>query len=111
MSSFYNLVLSPTQFSTRTIQAIRAGTLPVTAQLLPSFLFPDNHVYDPDDISLNVLRGHIMIRVLFVIYITLIKLEVTTSSRSQSTCFKAPRLLLSNLALIVENREMPRYAA
>lgn len=75
MSSFFNLVLSPTQISTRTIQAIRAGTLPVTAQLLPSFLFPDNHVYDPDDISLNVLRGHVMIRVLFVIYITLIKVN------------------------------------
>ena len=51
----------------RTIEAIRTGTLAVTAQLLPSFLFPDDHVYDPNDISLNVLRGHIMIRV-FVIY-------------------------------------------
>jgi hypothetical protein len=47
----------------RTIEGIRAGTLAVTAQLLPSFLFPDGHVYDSNDISLNVLRGHIMIRV------------------------------------------------
>jgi hypothetical protein len=56
-------VLFPIQFYLRTIEAIRAGTLAVTAQLLPSFLFPDDHVYDPNDISLNVLRGHIMIRV------------------------------------------------
>jgi len=47
----------------QTIEGIRAGTLAVTAQLLPSFLFPDCHVYDSNDISLNVLRGHIMIRV------------------------------------------------
>jgi hypothetical protein len=51
------------KFQPRTFQAIRAGTLPVTAQLLPRFLFPEDHVYDPNDISLNVLRGHIMIRV------------------------------------------------
>jgi hypothetical protein len=51
------------KFNLRTIEAIRAGTLAVTAQLLPSFLFSDDHVYDPNDISLNVLRGHIMIRV------------------------------------------------
>ena len=51
------------KFNLRTFEAIRAGTLPVTAQLLPRFLFPDSHVHDPNDISLNVLRGHIMIRV------------------------------------------------
>ena len=54
------------KFNPRPIEAIRAGTLPVTAQLLPRFLFPDGHVYDPDDISLNVLRGHIMIRVFLI---------------------------------------------
>lgn len=36
---------------------------------------------------------------------------VTVSSRSQSICFKALQLLLSNLVLTVENREMHRYAA
>lgn len=59
----------------RTIEAIRAGTLPVTAQLLPSFLFPDDHVYDPNDISLNVLRGHIMIRVFLMHIFLLYKLQ------------------------------------
>jgi hypothetical protein len=54
------------KFNLRTIVAIRTGTLPVTAQLLPTFLFPDGHVYDPDDISHNVLRGHIMIRVFLI---------------------------------------------
>jgi hypothetical protein len=54
----------------RTIVAVRAGTLAVTAQLLPTFLFPDDHVYDPNDISHNVLRGHIMIRV-YVMHIYL----------------------------------------
>ena len=67
---FYSCVFL-LKFQLRTILAIRAGTLPVTAQLLPRFLFPDDHVYDPNDVSLNVLRGHIMIRV-FVIFISLI---------------------------------------
>jgi hypothetical protein len=98
------------RFQPRTIQAIRDGTLPVTAQLLPRFLFPEDHVYDPNDISLNVLRGHVMIRV-FVTSITRINLKVTASSRSQSICFKARQLLLRNLVPIVENREMLRYAA
>jgi len=58
-------LLSPVKYpkTPQTIAAIRAGTVAVTAQLLPRFLFPDDHVYDPNDISLNVLRGHIMIRV------------------------------------------------
>ena len=43
------------KFHLRTIEGIRAGMLAVTAQLRPSFLFPDDHVYDPNDISLNVL--------------------------------------------------------
>ena len=43
------------KFKLRTIEAICAGKLAVTAQLLPSFLFPDDHVYDPNDISHNVL--------------------------------------------------------
>jgi uncharacterized protein DUF6698 len=60
-----------TQFHLRTIEAIRAGRLAVTAQLLPRFLFPDDHVYDSNDISHNVLRGHIMIRV-FPIHIFLL---------------------------------------
>jgi hypothetical protein len=42
------------------------------------------------------------------IYHTVIKF--TASSRSQSICFKARQLLLSNLVLTVENREMPHYA-
>jgi len=96
------------KFHVRTIEAIRAGTLAVTAQLLPSFLFPDDHVYDSNDISLNVLRGHIMIRVFEFISSSYL---VTVSSRSQSICFKARLLLLRNLVLTVENREMHRYAA
>ena len=56
-----------TQLLPRTIEAIRAGTLPVTAQLLPTFLFPDDHVYDSNDISANVLRGHVMIRVYLIL--------------------------------------------
>lgn len=46
-----------------------------------------------------------------VFLMLMILLFTYSSSRSQSTCFKARRLLLSNLALTVENREMPRYAA
>jgi len=69
LSFFYSCVVL--KFHLRTIEAIRAGTLAVTAQLLPSFLFPDGHVYDSNDISHNVLRGHIMIRV-FLIHIFLL---------------------------------------
>ena len=106
LSFFYSCVVL--KFYIRTIQAIRAGTLAVTAQLLPSFLFPDGHVYDANDISHNVLRGHIMIRV-FNTYVPLIL--VKNSSRSQSISFKARQLLLSHLVLTVENREMHRFAA
>ena len=81
-----------------------------TAQLLPRFLFPDDHVYDPNDISHNVLRGHIMIRVILIPIFLLLLVTVITS-RSQSICFKARQLLLSNPVLTVENREMHRYAA
>jgi hypothetical protein len=63
------------KFQLRTIEAIRAGTLPVTAQLLPSFLFPDDHVYDKHDISLNVLRGHLMIRVFLLFIFLSVKLQ------------------------------------
>ena len=101
---------SPLKYLLRTIQAIRSGTLAVTAQLLPTFLFPDDHVYDPNDISHNVLRGHIMIRV-SVMHICLPVILVTVFFRSQSICFKALQQLLSNLVLTVENREMHRYAA
>jgi hypothetical protein len=59
------------KFHLRIIEAIRTGTLAVTAQLLPSILFPDDQVYDSNDISINVLRGHIMIRV-FLIHIVLL---------------------------------------
>ena len=59
----------------RPFEAICAGTLPVTAQLLPSFLFPDSHVYDPDNISHNVLQGHIMIRVFLIQAISLFYLQ------------------------------------
>jgi len=58
------------KFYLRTMEAIRAGTLAVTSQMLPTFLFPDGHLYDPKDISHNVLRGHIMIRV-FLMHIFL----------------------------------------
>ena len=105
---FLSSVVSPLKLRLRTIDAIRNGTLPVTAQLLPAFLFPDDHVHDPNDISLNVLRGHIMIRV-FLIYFCLFK--ATFFSRPQSICFKAPQLLSMNLGLTVENTEMQCYAA
>ena len=70
------------KFNLRTFEAIRAGTLPVTAQLLPSFLFPDGHVYDPDDISHNVLRGHIMIRVSLIQFFPLFYLRFPSGRKA-----------------------------
>ena len=63
---FYSCIVL--KFHLRTIEAIHTGMLAVTAQLLPSFLFPDDHVYDSNDISLNVLQGHIMIRIFVVMF-------------------------------------------
>jgi len=74
------------KFILRTILAIRAGTLPVTAQLLPTFLFPDGHVYDPNDISLNVLRGHIMIRVFVPLFYLLFPLGRKASVSRPVNC-------------------------
>ena len=70
------------EFHLRTILAIRAGTLPVTAQLLPSFLFPDDHVYDPNDISLNVLRGHVIIRVFQTSFFLLFQLQLSLGRKA-----------------------------
>ncbi|KAF9472387.1 hypothetical protein BDN70DRAFT_938233 [Pholiota conissans] len=45
-----------------TYNQIKAGKLPVTATLLPRFLFPDRSVYDPTDIAKDLLTGHVMLR-------------------------------------------------
>ncbi|KJA23361.1 hypothetical protein HYPSUDRAFT_201390 [Hypholoma sublateritium FD-334 SS-4] len=45
-----------------TYNSIKAGKLSVTATLLPRFLFPDKTVYDPMDISKDLLSGHVMFR-------------------------------------------------
>ena len=42
---------------------IKAGLKPVTATLLPRFLYPDGQEYDEDDTASGILRGHLMIRV------------------------------------------------
>jgi len=42
---------------------IKAGLKPVTATLLPRFLYPDGQEYNEDDTVSGILRGHLMIRV------------------------------------------------
>ncbi|KIK00735.1 hypothetical protein K443DRAFT_664331 [Laccaria amethystina LaAM-08-1] len=41
----------------------KAGLKPVTATLLPRFLYPDGQEYNEDDTVSGILRGHLMIRV------------------------------------------------
>ncbi|KAF8954655.1 hypothetical protein BDZ97DRAFT_1676131, partial [Flammula alnicola] len=42
---------------------ILAGRKPLTAFDLPRFLYPDGHVYDPNDMDMGVLQGHLLLRV------------------------------------------------
>jgi len=60
--STFNTLLSLIVFY-RTYASLKARSLPLTAALLPCFLYPEDHIYDPEDISKNVLHGHIMTRV------------------------------------------------
>ncbi|KAF9475072.1 hypothetical protein BDN70DRAFT_936157 [Pholiota conissans] len=45
-----------------TYDDIKAGKLPLTATMLPRFLYPADHVYDPTDISKDLLNNHVMYR-------------------------------------------------
>lgn len=47
----------------RTYASIRAGRLPISATMLPRFLFPHDHVHNPSDIAKDIFRGHVMLRV------------------------------------------------
>ncbi|KAG6895032.1 hypothetical protein C0992_003454, partial [Termitomyces sp. T32_za158] len=49
--------------SDETYAMIEAGNIIVTADQLPRFLYPDGHVFDPDNIYLNLLHGHYCFRV------------------------------------------------
>ena len=40
-----------------------AGKKSLTAHDLPRFLYPDGHVYDPEDMDKGLLTGHLPLRV------------------------------------------------
>jgi len=40
-----------------------AGKKSFTAHDLPRFLYPDGHVYDPEDMDKGLLTGHLPLRV------------------------------------------------
>ncbi|KAG6818233.1 hypothetical protein H0H93_006629, partial [Arthromyces matolae] len=52
--------LSPTQ---EMFANIEAGNIVVTADQFPRFLYPDEHVYDQNDVYSGLLRGHFCLRV------------------------------------------------
>ncbi|KAJ8503451.1 hypothetical protein ONZ45_g10850 [Pleurotus djamor] len=52
-----------------TYDAISNGTIAVTAELLPRFLYPHDHVHDAKDVNKNVLRGYLMVRTAKFIFI------------------------------------------
>ncbi|KAL6299792.1 hypothetical protein BKA93DRAFT_707185, partial [Sparassis latifolia] len=41
---------------------IKAGRIRVTADQWPRFVYPDGHVYNPEDEEAGLLRGHLMVR-------------------------------------------------
>ncbi|KAF9475259.1 hypothetical protein BDN70DRAFT_936024 [Pholiota conissans] len=57
-------LLCPVKYrdTSETHASIRAGRLPITATMLPRFLFPHDHVHDPADMAKNIFRGHVMLR-------------------------------------------------
>ncbi|KJA19626.1 hypothetical protein HYPSUDRAFT_204370 [Hypholoma sublateritium FD-334 SS-4] len=65
---FYHLatasLLCPVKYEDvpETYASITAGRLPITAIMLPRFLFPHDHVHDPADIAKDIFRGHVMLR-------------------------------------------------
>lgn len=42
---------------------IQSGRKPVTSELFPRFLYPDDQEYDENDLENGILRGHLMTRV------------------------------------------------
>ncbi|KAJ3505188.1 hypothetical protein NLJ89_g7545 [Agrocybe chaxingu] len=57
-------LLSPIKYpvTDKNLDALRERKLPVTAAMLPRFLYPDNHIFDADDVENDVLRGHVLYR-------------------------------------------------
>ncbi|KAF8164690.1 hypothetical protein B0H34DRAFT_804389 [Crassisporium funariophilum] len=47
--------------SQRTYSNILAGKKSLTAYDFPRFLYPDGHVYNPDDMEAGILHGHLLI--------------------------------------------------
>ncbi|KAG5640338.1 hypothetical protein DXG03_009179 [Asterophora parasitica] len=45
-----------------TYDKILQGLLPVTANMFPRFLYPDGHIYKPEDMDDSLLRGHLLSR-------------------------------------------------
>lgn len=47
----------------RTYDGILAGKLPLTADMLPRFLYPQGQAHNPADVEDGMLRGHLVLRV------------------------------------------------
>ncbi|KAG6904818.1 hypothetical protein DXG01_006973 [Tephrocybe rancida] len=59
---------SPIKYAA-TEDQIRRGELAVTGVMLPRFLYPDGHKYDPNDVLNGVLCGHILARACWHVYL------------------------------------------
>lgn len=60
---FSNAINAYPYFITRTFNKLKNGLLPHGASLLPRFLFPENQVYDSEDVEDGCFRGHLLLRV------------------------------------------------
>ncbi|KJA25616.1 hypothetical protein HYPSUDRAFT_199737 [Hypholoma sublateritium FD-334 SS-4] len=50
-----------------TFNQLKTGLLPCGASLLPRFLFPENQVYNPEDVEDGCFRGHLLLRTHFAL--------------------------------------------
>ncbi|KAF8054780.1 hypothetical protein FPV67DRAFT_1549128 [Lyophyllum atratum] len=58
-------LLCPIEYdaTAETYTRILSGALRVTADQFPRFLYPDGHIYDPEDLTKGILLGHLGLRV------------------------------------------------
>lgn len=47
---------------------VQNGTIKPKARQIPSFLFPNNTVYDPKNLQKGLFRGHVVVRVSYASY-------------------------------------------
>lgn len=75
----------------RTFNKLKSGILPHGASLLPRFLFPENQVYDREDVEDGCFQGHLLLRAsLFICLFIHVLLTATGASTGSKACSSRP---------------------